>query len=182
MRRTLSVAALALLALAACSDDDPIAPTDPGRTVFGLDTQNRLVRFQSTTPGTIDRSVAVTGLAAGEALLGIDFRTATAGGGLYAVSSASRLYVIDTVSGAATAVSSTPFSPAVETGPIGWDFNPVPDRIRLHNATRQNLRLNQLTGTVAGVDGVLTYADGDVNAGRTPRLVGTAYTNAIMEC
>jgi hypothetical protein len=41
----------------------------------------------------------------------------------------------------------------------------------------QNLRLNPNDGTLAATDTALSYAAGDSNAGATPRIVGSAYTN-----
>jgi hypothetical protein len=55
----------------------------------------------------------------------------------------------------------------------------VPDRLRVHSDADQNLRLNQLTGTVAATDTVLVYDVGDANAGADPNIVGTAYTNSV---
>ncbi len=44
----------------------------------------------------------------------------------------------------------------------------------MSNST-QNLRLNQLDGTTAAVDGPLAYAAGDPNGGRTPTVEAEAY-------
>src|SRR5262245_59367216 len=64
-----------------------------GMTMFALTTSNTLLRFDSAAPSTILGTVAVSGLQAGEELLGIDFRPAT--GQLYGLGSTSRLYMID---------------------------------------------------------------------------------------
>ena len=71
--------------------------------VYALTASNRLIAFNSPTPGTLTSNVAITGLPAGETLVGIDFRPAN--NQLYGVSSASRIYTINTTTGAATAVS-----------------------------------------------------------------------------
>jgi hypothetical protein len=64
---------------------------------------------------------------------------------------------------------------------FGFDFNPVPDRIRLVSDGGQNIRLNPNDGTVAGMDTALPFAAGDANAGQTPAgLVGSAYTNSFQ--
>ena len=47
------------------------------------------IRFDSATPGTVSQ-VAITGLQAGEVILGLDRRSAT--GELYGLGSTSRLY------------------------------------------------------------------------------------------
>lgn len=188
--RIAATCALLALTVTACSDDDDADDlTGPGQgvtrgaSVFGVDAQNTLVVFGRGNPtrGAV-RSTAITGLASGETVVGIDFRAnaaATADRGLYAVTSASRIYVIDTTSGAATAIGSAAFTPAVSGAAFGIDFNPTVDRVRLHSDTEQNLRLNQLTGAVAGTDTPLAYATGDAGAGQNPAIAGTAYTNSV---
>jgi hypothetical protein len=117
---------------------------------------SRLVRFQSTAPGTLDANVLVTGLPDGERVIGMDFRPST--GELFGVGSDSQLYLIDPATGVVTPVG-TPFSPALEPTPsqyIGAGFNPEVDGLRIWNATGQNLRLNPTTGAVAAVDSRLT--------------------------
>jgi len=140
----------------------------------GLTSTGNLVTFDSGTPGTIGSNVAITGLGAGENLLGIDRRPAT--GILYGLGSSSHLYTINTTTGLATAVGPA-FSPALSGTAFGFDFNPVPDRIRVTSTDTSNFRLNPNDGTVAGTDTSLTYAAGDSGTGLTPRVVGSAYTN-----
>ena len=144
-------------------------------SLTGLTTTGNLVTFDSATPGTIDTSVAITGLQAGETLLGIDRRPAN--GLLYGLGSTSRLYTINTTTGLATSVGATPFAPALSGTAFGFDFNPVPDRIRVVSTDTSNFRLNPNDGTLAGTDTPLSYAAGDSGAGLTPRVVGSAYTN-----
>ena len=115
--------------------------------LVAVDEANRLVVFSSDTPRAITR-VRVTGLGAGERLLGLDVRPAN--GQLVAVSSSSRLYALDAGTGAATAIGQAPFSPAVSGGAFGFDFNPTVDRIRLTSDGRQNLRLHPDTGRRGG--------------------------------
>ena len=78
------------------------AQTASAELVTGLTLNNTLVTFDSATPGAVSAPVAITGLGAGESLLAIDRRPAN--GQLYGLGSASRLYVINTVTGAATQV------------------------------------------------------------------------------
>jgi hypothetical protein len=143
----------------------------------GLTSTGNLVTFDSGTPGTIGSNVAITGLGAGENLLGIDRRPAT--GILYGLGSSSRLYTINTTTGLATAVGATPFSPALSGTAFGFDFNPVPDRIRVTSTDTSNFRLNPNDGTVAGTDTSLSYVLGDSGAGLAARVVGSAYTNNV---
>lgn len=144
--------------------------------VYGLTAANSLVRFDSASPGTINSTVAVSGLNAGATLLGIDFRPAN--GQLYGVSSDSRLYTINLSSGAATAIGSAGAFTLNGTS-FGFDFNPVPDRIRVTSNADQNLRLHPITGALAATDTPLAYAAGDNNAGENPNIVGSAYTNSF---
>lgn len=144
--------------------------------VYGLTTSNALVMFDSATPGAIIGSVSVSGLSNGQVIRGIDFRPAN--GSLYGVSSDSRLYTINTSTGAATSVGAAgQFT--LDGSVFGFDFNPTVDRIRLTSNTDQNLRLNPINGALAATDGALAYAAGDVNAGANPSVVGSAYTNSF---
>ena len=145
-------------------------------TVYGLTTANSLVRFNSNSPGVIDSSVAISGLTAGSSLRGIDFRPAT--GELFALSSDSRLYTINVVTGAATTVGAAGLFVLNGTS-FGFDFNPTVDRIRAVSDTDQNLRLNPNNGALAATDGTLAYAAGDANAAANPNVVGSAYTNSF---
>jgi uncharacterized protein (TIGR03437 family) len=146
-------------------------------TVYALTANNNLISFNMLTPGTITRTVAITGLAQGETLAGIDFRPRN--NQLYAVSSLSRVYTINVATGAVTAVSPSAFSPILSGVAYGVDFNPVPDRIRLVSDAEQNLRLHPDTGAVAGTDTNLVYATGDPNASANPNIVGAGYTNNV---
>ncbi len=143
-------------------------------TIYGVTTTNTLLTFDSATPGTTT-SVAITGLQAGENVLGIDLRPST--GQLYALGSTSRLYTINPATGAATQVGSGTFSPALSGTSFGFDFNPVVDRIRVVSDADQNFRLNPDTGAVVATDTNLAYASGDPNFGTNPNVVALAYTN-----
>ncbi len=144
-------------------------------TVTGLTTSNALITFDTTTPGTIDSTVTVTGLQGGENLLGIDFRPED--GLLYGVGSTSRLYTINTTTGAATQVGSNAFGTALNGTDFGVDFNPVADRLRVVSDADQNLRINPNDGTVTSNDTALAYAGGDPNNGVNPNVIASAYTN-----
>lgn len=143
-------------------------------TMYAVTSTNALLTFDSATPGTTT-SVPITGLQAGESILGIDLRPAT--GQLYGLGSTSRLYTIDPATGAATQVGSGPFTPALSGTSFGFDFNPVVDRIRVVSDADQNLRLNPDTGAVAATDTNLAYATGDPNEGVNPNVVALAYTS-----
>ena len=133
-------------------------------TLFGVNTSNQLVSFNSATPGTLNTIGTITGLQGGETVVGMDFRPAT--GQLYAVGSASRLYVVNRMNGAATFVAT--LSTALSGATFGVDFNPTVDRLRIVSNTGQNLRVNVDTGMVT--------VDGALNPG-TPGVTAAAYTN-----
>lgn len=146
--------------------------------VVGLTDDARLVSFAPLTPNTLSANVAITGLAAGETLLGIDVRPKDRL--LYAVSSAGKIYTIDPATGAAVAKATLAADAADTTMPysaisgtaFAVDFNPVADRIRVISNTGQSLRINADTGA--------TTTDGALNAtGLTPLVTAGAYTNSF---
>ncbi|MCL1465816.1 DUF4394 domain-containing protein [Argonema galeatum] len=141
-------------------------------TLFGLDDKNTLFSFGASDP-TATSSIGVTGVDG--TLLGIDFRPAN--GLLYGLADSNKIYTIDTSTGAATFVStlSTSFTAGLKSG---FDFNPVPDRLRLVGTNEQNLRTNVDTGAVI-TDGTLAYGAGDINAGADPNITAAAYTNSF---
>lgn len=149
----------------------------PPATLLALTTANKLVRVSNSAPSTVINSVSITGLGENEQLLGIDYRPAN--GNLVGMSSESRLYLIDPATGAATRIGTAQFDPKLAGTAYGFDFNPLPDRIRVVSDTGQDLRLNPVDGAVAGVDGTLFYANGDRNFFSKPRIVGAGYTNSV---
>ena len=147
---------------------------DREQTIFGVTTTNTLISFERANPATLYSRVPITGLQSGEQIVGIDFRPSN--GLLYGLGITSRLYTINTTTGAATEVGSGPFSPALSGPDFGFDFDPVTDRIRVTNSADQNLRLDPDTG-LATADTTLAYAGSDPNAAADPNVVGLAYTN-----
>jgi 3D (Asp-Asp-Asp) domain-containing protein len=144
-------------------------------TMFALTERNSLLNFNPGQPGLINSTRFITGLSQGETVVGIDFRPAT--GQLYGVTTANRIYIINPFTGAATPVGTAALSTAVNGQSFGIDFNPVPDAIRFTSDADQDLRISPSTGAVLGVDGALSFAAGDANAGQNPNVVGSAYTN-----
>ncbi len=160
------------LLLGACATGPADEPTGQPRaqTVFAVTADGVLIKFNAGTPRRLDERRPITGLAAGESLVGIDFRVAR--GVLYGLSSAGRLFTIDTRSGAASPVGSAP--PVALNGRLfGFDFNPAADRIRVVSDTGQNLRLHPDTGALASADPDLAAAGA---AAAKPVLAGAAYT------
>lgn len=182
--RLLAAAALSLLA--ACSSHTPAttAPEGPPARdfVLAVTQDHQLIRFNAGQPGRVLARVPLQGLATGDELVGIDFRIAR--GVLYALSRQGQLFTVDTTNGRLSRVGSAPLAVALPPGPVGFDFNPAADRIRVVGGNF-NLRLHPDTGAVvdgdpvaAGVqpDTPLAYVPGDVSAGRTPDVVAAGYT------
>ncbi|RPD50348.1 DUF4394 domain-containing protein [Hymenobacter sediminis] len=168
--------------------------TTQAQTVYGLTSTAapKLVTFQATSPGTYTSTVAITGLATGQTLVGMDVRPNT--GELFALgynasTTQAQLYTLSTTSGALTPIGSaltlnlgnTP-SPIPLDYPIrvGFDFNPTVDRIRVTGVNNSNFRLNPNNGALAATDGNLAYAATDANAGQTPSIGAVAYTNSYI--
>lgn len=149
----------------------------------GTPTAPTIFRFSVRTPNTISTPVAVTGLATGDQLLGIDVRPAT--GDLYGFvrnGTNGKLVIINPNTGAATAASSlTNANPtggalvfdAAKTYSI--DFNPAADRLRLVSSgagNGENYRINVDTGvTIRELDRAAATggdpAGGDLQPGGT---------------
>jgi hypothetical protein len=172
LRRTLG-----LITLTAASALAVPSAASAAEAFYGVTQDNRLVTFQSDNVTNVEPSYAITGLASGETIVGLDVRPVN--GQLYALGKSSRLYVINPRTGAARLVGAGPFTPALAGVSFGFDFNPTVDRIRVTSDAEQNLRLNPDDGTVAGVDTNLAYAAGDPGAGTVPNVAASAYTNSF---
>ena len=136
--------------------------------IAGLTFDGKIVTFDSSTPMTIASSFAITGLTAGDTLLGIDLRPANAL--IYGVSQTGRVYSL-TTTGIASLITTLSTIPTGTS--FGVDFNPVPDRLRIISSGGQNLRAN-LAGGATTVDTSITNGSGGAIA-----LQGTAYTNSV---
>jgi hypothetical protein len=168
--RLLAAATLSLLA--ACASTPPEGP--PAKDVVLAVTQDhQLIRFNAGQPGRVLDRKPLQGLAPGDELVGIDFRIAR--GVLYALSRQGQLFTVDTTSGRLTRVGSGTPAVALPAGPVGFDFNPAADRIRVVSGS-VNLRLHPDTGAAIDGDAALAYAAGDAAAGRTPDVVAAGYT------
>ena len=183
--------ALSSLVLGGClSNDNDVALT--AGDVFVLTSNGQLASFNRDQPSVTRTSVAVSGLMAGDTLLGMDFRPRD--GQLYAIARTSpgnggRLYTINTTTGVATAGATLmPAATPTANGPFttldpaatsfAVDFNPVPDALRVISDTGQNLRIfvASATGRTAGE----TFLDGSTNTSApTADISGAAYTNSF---
>ncbi|MDO7848727.1 DUF4394 domain-containing protein [Hymenobacter sp. M29] len=146
------------------------AATLTGRLLYAVASGN-LISFDSGNPGVIRTAVNITGLPSdgSQVLAGTDFRPLD--GQLFALgynatTSQGQIYTLNITTGALTAVGSLNAMTLGAASGIGFDFNPVADRIRIVGANGNNYRL-----TPAGA--LVTVNDGPT--GRA--LSGTAYTN-----
>jgi hypothetical protein len=148
---------------------------------FGVTSTGRLVTFDRANPA-LDTAIAISGLQAGESVIGLDVRAGGATPGqLYALGSAGRLYTVDTTTGVATfkftltadAGDSSDAFTALAGTEFGVDFNPVSDRLRVVSDTGQNLRID--------VDSGATITDAPLASSGTTRagVTGAAYSNAF---
>jgi hypothetical protein len=120
----------------------------------------------------------ITGLSAGEKLVAIDQRVVD--GRTYALSSLSRLYRLDTTTGAATPVGPAVFSPALSGTEFDLEFTPLFGAGRVVGDGDQNLRINPVVGTVASVDQPLAYGATDPHFGADPGVVAAAYSDNAL--
>lgn len=181
--RNIALAGFGLLASAgvALAAEPQSLPKEP-TSVFAVTADHELIHFDPTEPANITRRVALTGLASGEQLRGIDYRVAR--GVLYALGSTGQLYTVDTASGALTTVGDGKLPIALPDKPVGFDFNPAADRIRVVSGNL-NLRLHPDTGAAVDSvpdsaafqpDGVLAYVAGDLHMAAMPNIIAAGYT------
>ena len=159
-----------------------------------LANSNQIVRFRADSPGTLT-TVTLTGVTAGETIVGIDFRPSTGqlmGLGINPNNDNGTLYRIDPQTGAVTAIGLTGLIGIVDifgfteelpdplTTSYGFNFNPSVDRVRVTSSTGLNFRINPNTGTVVDSSGVLsgTNPDAMIN-GDTAAINAASYTNSF---
>ena len=175
--------------------------TNAQEILLGLDDGNNIFQTSSALP-TFGLATAVSGLATGESLVGIDFRSGT--GELYAVGSSNNVYTLDFGNFAATLVGN--FADGVNDADLGagalsgnqfaFDFNPALTTAgeatgtfaRIISDTNTNRVINGRTGEyLTGPKTDVFYDDGvspgtsgaeDANFGLTPNIQGIAYTNS----
>jgi Domain of unknown function (DUF4394) len=130
-----------------------------------------LVSFKPATP-SVGTSIPVTGLTAGQTLVGIDVRPANGllyGLGVNATTDTATLYNISVLTGVATIVGTIGGVGDLPGSGYGFDFNPVVDRIRVTTDTGLNFRINPNNGSLSGLDVMITPAGSQIS--------GVAYTN-----
>jgi hypothetical protein len=141
-----------------------------------------LVTFDSEDPSTIRDMFDITGMTSGQTMMAIDFRPADMnlyGIGYNSSNSQYQLYRIDLSTGAAVAVNSTPATLNLGSSTaIGFDFDPVTDRIRITGNNGMNVLMSASTGAIVATDSALSYGQGDINFGTNAAITAIAYTNS----
>lgn len=156
--------ALAAAALLACASAQAV-------TLVGLNSQGQLARIDTASIGTAT-NVDISGLMAGDRLVGIDTRPKD--GKIYGVSTMNQLYTVNEMTGAASWVAALS-APVIQSNlGYGIDFNPVADfgtgaSLRLVSSAGDNFAINAATGVVGN-------AANKIAAGFT----GVAYTNTML--
>jgi hypothetical protein len=148
-----------------------------GRLLYAV-AGGSLISFDSNAPGIIRSAVNFAGgITTGQTVVGVDFRPANAQ--LYALgydpvisspTTNAQLYTVNLTTGGLAAVGAAiRLELGSGTTPVGFDFDPVEDRIRVVATNNANYRLNPLTGGRANTDPNLNGTAGPYSA--------TAYTN-----
>jgi hypothetical protein len=163
----------------------PVPSTAPVQAVgelLALTDNNGLVSFQSGFPSKLCTSTTVSGLQGNESVLGIDTRPSDRS--VYALTSAGRLYTVDSNSGAANLKATLTADPTDTTDPysvadlnsgIALDVSPAADQLRAYNGNGKNLRVMMDTGN--------TFSDTQLSATNlSPSNFGVtaiSYTNGF---
>lgn len=158
------------------------APAQPVGELLALTDNNGLVSFQSGFPSKLCTSTTVTGLQGNEAVLGIDTRPSDRN--VYALTSAGRLYTVNSTTGAATTKATLTADPADTTDPytvadlnsgIALDVSPAADQLRAFNGNGKNLRIMMDTGVTTSDTQLSAAALSPASAGVT----AISYTNGF---
>ncbi len=158
------------IALASTPPATSVAIPQMAGELFGLTDGGKLVSFNRSAPAKLCTSAALTGLAAGDTPVGIDFRPST--GLLYLLAkngSTGKLYTV--ASATAAAASPVTLTVSLAGAAFGVDFNPTgPVALRIVSDTGENLRV---TDVATGA----TTADAALNGAAT-QATGAAYTES----
>jgi hypothetical protein len=138
------------------------------QTAFGLNSQNQLVRFDLSSPGTLQSALFIQGLSANEKLVAIDFRPSN--NDLYGVGSLNQLYQINITTARATRVGNA-FNAPLNGTEFDMDFNAVTDQITLVSDLGQSMFISPTNGSSS-----LTPTLG---SGSGANLYGIAYSNSF---
>ncbi len=137
-------------------------------TLVGLTDNNRLLTFNSTASGSVT-SATISGVAAGESILSIDYRNPD--NQIYGLGSLGNVYKLNADTGAATSFAMGVVPTVTGGAAYEIDFNPQNNNLRVIGnsaAGNSNRALNMATGVTAAQT-ALTRGGGALN------VVGAAY-------
>lgn len=182
-----TLTALGGIGLVGCNDSnssEPIPPTNATGNLLVLTSNGMISSLNHDKPGSLISNIKVSGLVAGDQLVGMDHRPSD--GKLYAVGLLGNIYTLNPSSGVAKFVIKMTADPADTTDgntvfskitanpdALSVNFNPAADRLRIIGQDGQNLRVNVDTG--------LTITDGEISrvGEATTEVSAAAYTNAF---
>ncbi|MGB0955972.1 MAG: DUF4394 domain-containing protein, partial [Panacagrimonas sp.] len=161
-----------------------IAPNQAQGELIGVNADGAVVSFNSAAPGKLCTQQSISGIGA-ENVVGMDRRPAN--GDVLIVTDASRVYTLDTSSGAAS--NAQTLSATLNGNRFGVDFNPVADRLRIVSDSDQNLRANvddgatvvdsTLSGAVAGASAA-AYSNSFDGAANTALFAVNTVTDQLV--
>ena len=156
-------------------------------TLYGITTANEIFTISNVnTPGVINGPYAISGVASGQLLAGLDARPGN--GALYAIGydSVTQMAELYTISNSGTVYTANAVSGTLASMNLGgtsnaaFDFVSTADnQVRIVGRNGNNYVMNADNGTVTstGTSG-LSFAGGDLYSGLTSALAATAYTNS----
>jgi hypothetical protein len=158
------------LLVQACEDHrTPVDPADyelPGAMVYALNDHNTLYRLDVRKPGTIIDSIKLETLDPNEKIIGLDSRPTT--GEIFAISNIGTVYSVNTTGYRVKRPIYIAYKQDIEADlntTIGFDIDPVRDRMRVVTAKGENVLLRLEDGQREG-KGV-----------STPNVGAVAYSN-----
>jgi hypothetical protein len=152
-----------------CSPKETAQTTCPSSNVgYAVDNANNLLCFSLSSPGTIDRSIPLTDLAAGDTIVAIDFRPQSSNL-LWALSSTGQLYMINLETGYSGAFGSPITFPGATK--FGMEFDPTTGDLHI-------ITDNDLNYSITIHAGALTVGTPlSRSGGGDPTAIAHAYTN-----
>jgi len=147
-----------------------------------------IIGFKTSSPGTINSDVAITGLKSGESIVQLSYQPST--GTLYCITNNNLVCTVSPTTGVATLVSTTSFAisgttnvaltdPVMAIDPVSGDLRVISSGSSGSSSTAYNLLVSPEGALVGGPVGPtyttqsLSYSSG------TPALVAIAYSDPI---
>ena len=145
-------------------------------SLVAINSQTELTVIDTNNVGAAT-NIAITGLAAGEGLVGIDTRPSN--GMIYGVSTANKIYTLNQVTGAASFVVNLDTAVINPNLGYGIDFNPLADFNAQSNSAIASLRLISSAGSNFGVN-VATGAVGNQTSNIGNGYAAASYTHSSL--